>query len=47
MKEPARNIIIITAELKISSYDIKAAVALRLPKNAYLELALHPANRIP
>ena len=47
MKEPARNIIIITAELRINSYDIKAAVALRLPKKAYLELALHPANRTP
>jgi hypothetical protein len=35
------------AELKINSYDIIAAVDLKDPKNAYLELADQPANKTP
>ena len=46
-KEPVNKIIISTAELKINSYEIIAAVDLSEPKNAYLELADQPANNTP
>ena len=46
-KEPVNKIIISTAELKINSYEIIAAVDLSEPKKAYLELADQPANNIP
>lgn len=45
--DPVNNIIINIAELKINSYDIMAAVDLKLPKKAYLEFADHPANNTP
>ena len=46
-KEPVNKIIISTAELKINSYEIIAAVDLREPKKAYLEFADQPAKSIP
>jgi hypothetical protein len=47
LNDPDNNTTIITAVLKINSYEIIAAVLLRLPKNAYLELPLQPANKTP
>jgi hypothetical protein len=37
----------ITAVLKINSYEIIAAVLLNEPKKAYLELPDQPANNTP
>lgn len=44
---PVNKIIIRTAELKINSYDIIAAVDRKEPKKAYLEFADQPAKSIP
>jgi hypothetical protein len=47
LNEPDNNTTIITAVLKINSYEIIAAVLLKEPKKAYLELPDHPANNTP
>jgi len=44
---PDNSTTIITAVLKINSYEIIAAVLLKEPKKAYLELPDHPANNTP
>jgi hypothetical protein len=47
LNEPDNNTTIITAVLKINSYEIIAAVLLKEPKKAYFELPDHPANKTP
>jgi hypothetical protein len=47
LNDPVNIIIIKIAELKINSYEIIAAVDLKEPKKAYLELADQPAKSIP
>ena len=44
---PDNNTTMITAVLKINSYEIIAAVLLKEPKKAYLELPDQPANNTP
>jgi len=47
LNDPFTKITVNTALLNINSYLIICAVLRKDPKKAYLELALHPANKIP